>query len=74
MQDEYASKWAYRLKWTYLLLIVATLMSPVFHVMYISFNEKIVPGGWHSGHNQSFCSCLLPSYCGRSLEVPSLRR
>ncbi len=40
MQDEYASKWGYRLKWAYLLLIVASLMSPVFHVMYISFNEN----------------------------------
>jgi len=40
MHDEYANRWAYRAKWVYLLLIVATLMSPVFHVMYISFNEN----------------------------------
>ncbi len=40
MQDEYGNKWAYRLKWAYLLLIVFTLMSPVFYVMYISFNEN----------------------------------
>ncbi len=40
MQDEYGSVWLYRAKWAYLLLIVATLMSPVFYVMYISFNEN----------------------------------
>ena len=40
MQDEYGSIWLYRAQWTYLLLIVATLMSPVFYVMYISFNEN----------------------------------
>ena len=39
MQDEYGSIWTYRLKWAYLLLIVTALMSPVFYVMYISFNE-----------------------------------
>jgi len=38
--DDYGSSWGYRLKWAYLLLIVATLMSPVFYVMYISFNEN----------------------------------
>jgi len=40
MLDEYANIWLHRLKWSYLLLIVATLMSPVFYVMYISFNEN----------------------------------
>ena len=40
MQDEYGNKWAYGLKWTYLLLVVVSLMSPVFYVMYISFNEN----------------------------------
>ncbi len=40
MQDEYGNKWAYRLKWAYLLLVVVSLMSPVFYVMYISFNEN----------------------------------
>lgn len=40
MQDEYGNIWAYRLKWAYLLLVVAALMSPVFYVMYISFNEN----------------------------------
>ena len=40
MQDEYGNKWAYSLKWTYLLLVVVSLMSPVFYVMYISFNEN----------------------------------
>ena len=38
--DDYGSVWIYRLKWAYLLLIVATLMSPVFYVMYISFNAN----------------------------------
>lgn len=38
MTDDYGNVWLYRLKWAYLLLIVATLMSPVFYVMYISFN------------------------------------
>jgi spermidine/putrescine transport system permease protein len=40
MQDDYSSIWGYRLKWLYTLLVVATLMSPVFYVMYISFNEN----------------------------------
>lgn len=40
MQDDYGSIWLYRAQWAYLLLIVATLMSPVFYVMYISFNEN----------------------------------
>ncbi|MDH3742357.1 MAG: ABC transporter permease subunit [Hyphomicrobiales bacterium] len=39
MVDDYGNIWTYRLKWAYLLLLVATLMSPVFYVMYISFNE-----------------------------------
>jgi spermidine/putrescine transport system permease protein len=39
MQDKYGSIFFYRLKWAYLLLVVLTLMSPVFYVMYISFNE-----------------------------------
>jgi len=40
MVDEYGNVWTYRLKWAYTLLIVATLMLPVFYVMYISFNEN----------------------------------
>jgi len=40
MQDDYGNPFTYRLKWLYLLLIVAALMSPVFYVMYISFNEN----------------------------------
>ena len=40
MQDDYASIWMYRLKWAYLLLVVLSLMTPVFYVMYISFNEN----------------------------------
>jgi len=40
MQDEYSSLWGYRLKWLYMLLVVFTLMAPVFYVMYISFNEN----------------------------------
>ena len=38
--DDYTSPWAHRLKWLYLLLVVATLMIPVFYVIYISFNEN----------------------------------
>jgi spermidine/putrescine transport system permease protein len=38
--DDYANIWLHRAKWAYLLLIVVTLMSPVFYVMYISFNEN----------------------------------
>jgi len=40
MTDDYGNIWLYRLKWAYLLLIVATLLSPVFYVMYISFNAN----------------------------------
>lgn len=40
MVDEFGNPWAHRLKWAYLLLIVITLMSPVFYVMYVSFNEN----------------------------------
>jgi len=40
MNDDYSSIWSYRLKWLYTLLVVATLMLPVFYVMYISFNEN----------------------------------
>ncbi len=39
MQDEYGNIIFHRLKWAYLLLVVLVLMSPVFYVMYISFNE-----------------------------------
>jgi spermidine/putrescine transport system permease protein len=38
MLDEYGNIIFHRLKWAYLLLIVAALMSPVFYVIYISFN------------------------------------
>ena len=38
-RDDYSSEWGYRLNWLYLLLIVVALLSPVFYVMYISFNE-----------------------------------
>lgn len=38
--DDYANVWLHRAKWAYLLLVVATLMSPVFYVMHISFNEN----------------------------------
>ena len=38
--DDYSSPIAHRLKWLYLLLVVATLMAPVFYVMYVSFNEN----------------------------------
>jgi spermidine/putrescine transport system permease protein len=39
MQDEYGNIIFHRLKWSYLLLVVLALMSPVFYVMFISFNE-----------------------------------
>jgi spermidine/putrescine transport system permease protein len=38
--DDFTNPWLHRAKWTYLLLIVVTLMSPVFYVMYISFNQN----------------------------------
>ena len=38
--NDYASPWSYRLQWLYLLLVVTTLMVPVFYVMYVSFNEN----------------------------------
>ncbi len=39
MRDDYTSFWGHRLKWTYLLAVVAALLSPVFYVIVISFNE-----------------------------------
>ncbi|MEM1049903.1 MAG: ABC transporter permease subunit [Pseudomonadota bacterium] len=36
--NDYDNIWLHRAKWAYLLLVVITLMSPVFYVMYISFN------------------------------------
>jgi spermidine/putrescine transport system permease protein len=36
--NDYDNIWLHRAKWAYMLLIVFTLMSPVFYVMYISFN------------------------------------
>lgn len=38
--SDYENIWLHRLKWTYLLLVVVTLMTPVLYVMYISFNEN----------------------------------
>ena len=38
--NEYDNIWLHRLKWTYLLLVVLTLMTPVMYVMYISFNAN----------------------------------
>ncbi|EFL87543.1 ABC transporter permease [Ahrensia sp. R2A130] len=38
--NDYTNPWLHRLKWAYMLLIVVTLMSPVFYVMYISFNAN----------------------------------
>lgn len=38
--NEYANPWSYRLQWLYMLLVVLTLMTPVFYVMYVSFNEN----------------------------------
>ena len=39
MQDEFSSPLSYRLKWVYLLGVVAVLMVPVFYNLYVSFNE-----------------------------------
>lgn len=39
MVDEFGSIWIYRAKWTYLLLVVATLLLPIFYTIYISFNQ-----------------------------------
>lgn len=39
MRDDYSSKLGYGLKWAYLLSIVGALLAPVFHIVYISFNE-----------------------------------
>lgn len=36
--DDYENPWVHRLQWLYLLLVVTTLMVPVFYVMYVSFN------------------------------------
>ena len=40
MGDDYTRLWTYRLKWLYTLLVVFTLMLPVFYVIYISFNQN----------------------------------
>ena len=40
MGDDYSSIWSYRLKWLYTLLVVFTLMLPVFYVIYVSFNQN----------------------------------
>lgn len=39
MQDDYSNIWAYRAKWSYLLLVVGALLAPAFYIIYISFNE-----------------------------------
>jgi spermidine/putrescine transport system permease protein len=39
MVDGYTNIWAYRAKWLYLFIVVGALMTPVFYVIYISFNE-----------------------------------
>ena len=40
MGDDYSSVWSYRLKWLYTLLVVFTLMLPVFYVICVSFNQN----------------------------------
>lgn len=39
MYDDFTKPWTNRLKWGYLLAVVFALLSPVFHIIYISFNE-----------------------------------
>lgn len=38
--NDYDNILLHRLKWAYLLLVVLTLMTPVFYVMYVSFNAN----------------------------------
>lgn len=38
-RDDYTSSWGHRAKWAYLLLLVFTLMMPVFYTIHISFND-----------------------------------
>ena len=40
MGDDFSSVWSYRLKWLYTLMVVFTLMLPVFYVIYVSFNQN----------------------------------
>jgi spermidine/putrescine transport system permease protein len=39
MQDGFINIWIYRAGWAYVLGVVAMLMTPVLHIVYISFNE-----------------------------------
>lgn len=39
MRDDFGSPWLHSLKWGYLLAVVLALLSPVFYVIAISFNE-----------------------------------
>ena len=39
MRDDYTNPWTYYLQWAYLLMVVAALLTPVFYVIYVSFNE-----------------------------------
>jgi spermidine/putrescine transport system permease protein len=39
MRDDYVNIWVHRAKFAYLLALVLVLLSPVFYVIYISFNE-----------------------------------
>ena len=39
MREDYSNIYFHRLKWAYLLSLVAILICPVFYVIYISFNE-----------------------------------
>lgn len=48
MQNEFGNIAFHRLKWAYLLLVVMVLMSPVFYVMYISFNRYGFGAGRYS--------------------------
>ena len=37
--NDYTNPWSYRIIWGYLLVLVLALLSPVFYIIYISFNE-----------------------------------
>ena len=76
MLDEYGNIIFHRLKWAYLLLVVLTLMSPVFYVMYISFNEYGFGAGRYAftldWYKTIFADTLLLAAFGWTLLLASI--
>jgi len=83
MRDDYGQVWTYRLKWLYTLLLVATLMAPVFYVMYISFNENgygardyVFTTEWYGLIfsdillMEAFANTMILAFCTTALVVP----